>query len=111
MLRVIILSVIMLTVVMLTVVAPSISMTERRNLQNRKKKKKKCFVRRVNTTTATRASTIKTLQICNVIFRSKLACLSKPVKVTDNDKNTSLLQNRYVFAHCEYLKFFSTGPR
>ncbi len=52
------------------------------------------------------ADTIKTLQIYNVRI---LFCLCKPVKVTDNRKDTSLLRKLFVFTN--YVTFYGTGPR
>jgi hypothetical protein len=42
-------------------------------------------------------------------FRSKLACLSKSVKVTDSNINASLLSNLPFSAQYKSLVFYSTG--
>ncbi len=47
----------------------------------------------------------KTLQI-----RGKLVCLSKPVKVTYNNKDASLLYNQYISIHYESVMFYTPGP-
>jgi hypothetical protein len=47
----------------------------------------------------------KTLRI-----RSKLVCLSKPVKVTNNKKDTSLLQNMCILCNLRVRNFYSTCP-
>ncbi len=65
MMRVIILNVIMLTVVMLSVVA-LVYLDDRKEKPTKpQEKEKKCFVRRVNTTTA-KGFYYKTLQIFNL---------------------------------------------
>jgi hypothetical protein len=51
-------------------------------------------------TTSKGAYIIKNVQIHNEQkmdrIQSKLACLSKPIKMTDNNKDTSLLHNLYI---------------
>jgi hypothetical protein len=44
-------------------------------------------------------------------FRSKLVCLSKPVKGTDNRKDISLLRNIHIFCQLRKWNVYSTGPR
>ncbi len=42
-------------------------------------------------------------------FRSKLKCLSKLVKVTENRKDTSPQQNMSIFVNYESVMFYSTS--
>ncbi len=57
-------------------------------------------------TSTTGACTIKTLRICNLRILLQLECLPKQVLVTNNRKDTSLLQNLAV--NYESVMFYST---
>jgi hypothetical protein len=54
-----------------------------------------------------------TIKHCGLViygFCNNLVCLTKKVKVTNNKKNTSLLQRLYIPIHYELAMFNSTGP-
>ena len=43
-------------------------------------------------------------------FHYKLVCLSKPLKVTDNNEDTSLQCDLPISVCKEYVMFYTTGP-
>ncbi len=57
------------------------------------------------------ACTIKHYGFIMYSFHSKLECLSKPVNVTDNIKNSSLLHNLSIFCSLQFHNALLYRPR